>query len=77
MDNFNQLIDDIKNTLEINRQVLVDLMSKNYTREISISFNVNPEEIVTMDVFTQKMVISKENYISANINKEVQNDTSK
>ncbi len=77
MDNFNKLIDDIKNTLEINRQVLVDLMSKNYTKKINISFNVNPEEIVTMDVFTQKMVISKEDYISVNINEEVLNDTSK
>ena len=77
MDNFNKLIDDIKNTLEINRQVLVDLMSKNYTKKINISFNVNPEEIVTMDVFTHKMVISKEDYISVNINEEVCNDTSK
>ena len=77
MDNFNKLIDDMKNTLEINRQVLVDLMSKNYTKKINISFNVNPEEIVTMDVFTQKMVISKEDYISVNIYEEVQNDTSK
>lgn len=71
MKHLENAIEDMKNTLEINKQVLSELISNNFSKEMVISFNIKPDEIITMDVFTQKLVVNKEEYISVNIQHEV------
>lgn len=77
MKNAEKLIEDIKYTIDLNKKELIDLLTKNYTREMVISFNINPEEILTMEIFTSKIVINREEMFSANVVSEAQNDTSK
>lgn len=57
--NSEQLIEDIKYTIDLNKKELLDLLSKNRTRNMTISFDIRPDEIVTMDIFCSKMVMTK------------------
>lgn len=62
--NSEQLIEDIKYTIDLNKKELLDLLSKNRTRNMTISFDIRPDEIVTMGIFCSKMVMTKKDYLA-------------
>ena len=54
-----EIIEDICYTLKSNKEVIKDL-SKDFTREIAISFSIKPDEVLTMDIYCNKLVKSEE-----------------
>lgn len=57
--NANKIIDSMIYTIEKNRNEILELLIKNKTRKMNISFEINPDEVITMNINCEKLVVDK------------------
>ena len=62
-ENANQLLSDIKHTIDLNKNEIINLLIKNCTISMEINFKIEAASVITMDIITAKAVISDDEIV--------------